>query len=98
MATSPKITTLHPQGKKGVNILQRRYDTIKDFLLKTIEAHGVISYEELNALAVKDLTDSFDGSVRWYVVTVKLDLEARGIIERIPKTSPHELRMCKKGE
>ncbi|MGB1242184.1 MAG: DUF6958 family protein [Chitinophagales bacterium] len=95
MATSPKITTLHPQGKKGVNILQRRYDTIKNFLLKTIEAHGTISYEELNALAIRDLTNDFDGSVRWYVVTVKLDLEARKIIERIPKISPHELRMCK---
>jgi len=29
------------------------------------------------------------------VVTVKLDLEARGIIERIPKTSPHQLRIRK---
>ena len=93
MSQPTKIMTLHPQGKKGTNILKRRYDTIKDYILKTIEAHGVITYEELNALAVRDLTDSFDGKVGWYVVTVKLDLEARKIIERIPKTSPHELRM-----
>ncbi len=87
-----RILTLHPKGKKGVNILLRRYNFIKDFILKTIEARGAISYEELSDLAVKELSDSFDGKVLWYVVTVKLDLEARNIIERIPKTSPHQLR------
>jgi len=88
-----KIMTLHPQGKKGVNILKRRYDTIKDFIIETIEKHKEITYEELNDQAVKRLMDSFDGKVVWYIVTVKLDLEARGIIERIPKTSPHKLRL-----
>ncbi len=39
----------------------------------------------------KKLTATFDAKVRWYVVTVKLDLEARGIIERVPKSSPHIL-------
>lgn len=93
MLDDNKIMTLHPQGKKGVNILRRRYDTIKDFIIKTIEKHREISYEELNDLAVEKLTESFDGKVIWYIVTVKLDLEAREIIERIPKTSPHKLRM-----
>ena len=27
-----KILTLHPQGKKGVNILKRRYDVIKAYI------------------------------------------------------------------
>lgn len=93
MSETTKIMTLHPQGKKGVNILQRRYDVIKEFILKTVKMHGTIAYEELNNLAVKELRDTFDGSVPWYIVTVKLDLEARKIIERISKTSPHEVRM-----
>ncbi len=88
-----RILTLHPQGKKGVNILRRRYEVIKDFILNTIEEHGEISYEALNDLAVEQLTPSFDGKVVWYIVSVKLDLEAREIIERIPKTSPHRLRL-----
>lgn len=32
------------------------------------------------------------GSVRWYCKSVQLDLEARGIIERLPKKSPIRLR------
>ncbi len=94
MSQTTKIMALHPQGKKGVNILQRRYDVIKEFILKTVKEHSTITYEELNNLAVKELRDTFDGSVRWYVVTVKLDLEARKIIERVPKTSPHEVRVA----
>lgn len=89
-----KIMTLHPQGKKGVNISKEKYDTIKNFIIDTIKKHGNISYEEVSDMAIKELSPTFDGKVVWYVVTVKLDLEARGIIERIPKTSPHRLRMC----
>ena len=61
MATEEKIMTLHPQGKTGVNILKRRYDFIKDFILKTVEEHGNITYEKLNDLAVEKLTKNFDG-------------------------------------
>ena len=95
MNNDEKILTLHPQGKNGVNILKRRYDFIKEFIINTVKDYEEITYAELNSLAVEKLTDSFDGKVGWYIVTVKLDLEARGIIERIPKTSPHKLRIKK---
>ncbi len=93
MINPDKILTLHPQGKKGVNISREKYDTIRNFILKTIKKHGKITYQALNDLAEEKLSDNFAGSVAWYLVSVKLDLEARKIIERIPKTSPHELRM-----
>ena len=88
-----KILTLHPQGKKGVNILKRRYDQIYNFILGKLKKRGEITFQELTDLAIKELSDGFDGKVTWYMVTVKLDLEAREIIERIPKTSPHKLKI-----
>lgn len=88
-----QIMTLHPQGKKGVNILKRRYDLIKEYILETIQKEEVITFKKLGEMATKDLSSTFDGKVLWYIVTVKLDLEARKIIERIPKTSPHQLRI-----
>lgn len=87
--------TLHPKGKQGVNISKRKYDQIKDFILQKVKEHQEIAFEELTDLAVDELTSKFDGKVIWYMVTVKLDLEARGLIERIPKTSPHQLRIKK---
>jgi len=95
MDLSDKIQTMHPQGKKGVNISRQKYDTIRTFILKAIKKNKRISYQDLNDLAEQQLADSFDGSIPWYVVTVKLDLEARKVIERIPKTSPHELQLVK---
>ena len=93
--TEAKILTLHPDGKTGVNILKRRYDVISKFILKTIKQKKEITFQELTDLAVNQLSESFDGKIIWYMVTVKLDLEARKIIERIPKTSPHKLRLIK---
>ncbi len=93
MNNEERILTLHPQGKKGVNILKSKYDLIAEYLLAKIKAEGPITFESLGDQAVEDLSDRFEGKVLWYVVTVKLDLEARKIIERVPKTSPHQLRM-----
>ena len=88
-----KIMTMHPQGKKGVNISKEKYDQIKTTLLQILTDEGPITYKLLNDLIIEKLRGKFDGKIPWYVVTVKLDLEARGIIERIPKTSPHQIRL-----
>ena len=90
-----KILTLHPAGKTGVNILKRRYDVITEFIILTLQKKKEISFQDLTDLAVDKLQSNFDGKIVWYMVTIKLDLEARNIIERIPKTSPHKLRLCK---
>jgi len=88
-----KILTLHPQGKKGVNISLKKYNVVKDSILHFIKKEENISFGDLSDLVIEKLQPTFDGKVIWYLVSVKLDLEARNIIERIPKTSPHRLRM-----
>lgn len=88
-----RILTMHPSGKQGVNILYRRYAFIRDYILKTVGKAGEITFSDLCDRAVDEISDTFDGKVLWYITTVKLDLEARGEIERIPRTSPHRLRI-----
>lgn len=88
-----KILTLHPDGKAGVNILKRRYDVVRETLLNILEKEGQITFESLADKTIAAIEKDFDGKPLWYVVTVKLDLEARGIIKRIPKTSPHQLAL-----
>lgn len=95
MSKEEKFQTLHPQGKNGVNISKKKYDLIRAFIIKKIKKHQQISFGNLCDLAKEEVQPNFDGKVIWYVVSVKLDLEARDIIERIPKTSPHELRIKK---
>ena len=88
-----KILTKHPKGKKGVKISKAKYEFIKSYILDTLKSKKSISYQDLNDQAIKELSPTFDGKVVWYIVTVKLDLEASNIIERIPGKSPHEIRL-----
>ena len=41
----------------------------------------------------QNLAGQFEGSIPWYVTTVKLDLEARQAIERVPAKKPQHLRL-----
>lgn len=88
-----KILTLHPQGKSGVNISLEKYEQIKVFILETLAAKPDLLLDDLFDLAEQELSQTFDGKIGWYVMSVKLDLEARGIIERVPKASPQRLRL-----
>jgi len=88
-----RIKTLHPQGKEGVNIERRKYDQVKNAILKNLRKRKEMTYTELAAKVNDDLTDKFEGKIPWYVVTVKLDLEARHQIERVGRKSPQVLRI-----
>lgn len=92
-----KIMTLHPEeGKVGVNLNKGKYDQIKEAILQTAGVHGEITFQDLTTSIEELLVGKFDGSIPWYVTTIKLDLEARGIIERIPGASPQRLRLSEK--
>lgn len=76
-----KILTKHPQGKTGRNISKKSYDTLRVAILAALgkkELTHTELFEQLN----KNLKGKFDGNISWYGETVKLDLEARKIIER----------------
>ena len=89
-----KINAQHPDpNKQGVRISKSKYDLIKDNILKVFRSNSELTYSELAAAVRKNLNGKFDGSITWYVTVVKLDLEARGSIERIPKTRPQKLKL-----
>ena len=90
-----KIMTRHPQpGKSGVNISKQKYDVVRQAILASIRARGEISFKDLTEDVGLRLAGNFDGSITWYVTTVKLDLEARGIVERVLRQSPQQLRLA----
>jgi hypothetical protein len=87
-----RILTLHPQaGKSGVNISREKYNAMRHAILKALEKN-TLTFRELEQAVSAQLAGSFDGSISWYVTTVKLDLEARGEIERVPGSSPQQIR------
>ena len=78
-----KILTLHPQGKRGVNISKSKYETVKKTIVEIL-GKGELTHAQLTAAVEKKLRGKFDGSIPWYMEGTKLDLEARGVIQRVP--------------
>lgn len=89
-----RILTMHPDSEKtGVNIDLGKYEVIKAAILNVLEATPELQFSELLGAVRNVVGDEFSGSMSWYVTTVKLDLEARGLIERVPGKKPQHLRV-----
>ena len=89
------VATKNPgKGKKAPRIDAARYDAMKAALLAVVPRAGDgVRFADLADLVEKRLPSAtFKGaSILWYVTTVKLDLEARGLIRRVPGSSPQRL-------
>ena len=88
-----RIMTLHPAGKQGVNIDKGKYDMVREAIEATLRAQPGITFSNMTEEVGRRIGDVFDGSISWYVVSVKLDLEARGVLERVDGRSPQRLRL-----
>jgi len=86
-----KILTKHPLGKSGKNITKQNYETLKEAILSALRKDE-LTHTELFAELNKILKGKFSGNISWYGETVKLDLEARKIIERT-SSKPQKYRL-----
>jgi len=83
------------QGKRGVRIEREKYDEMRRALMRVIpKRREGVAFGDLPDLVAPHLSsDVFSGSsVQWYVVTVKQDLEARGLIEQVEGAKPQHVR------
>jgi len=90
-----RIRTLHPEKKQGVSISREKYEIIRKAILSTLRARKEITFMNLSRAVEKEVNGNFEGSVTWYVTTVKLDMEARGEIKRVPKSRPQLVKLVK---
>ncbi len=92
-----RVQLQHPDPSKDApRIDQAKYDAVRTALLQAIpaDAEGVPFTglaEEVAKLLPADSLAAL-GSVGWYTTAVKLDLEARGLIERVPGVQPQRVR------
>ena len=89
-----KILTKHPLGKSGKNIDRQKYETLKKAILSALKTKELTHTELSNQLS-KNLKSKFSGNISWYGETVKLDLEARKVIERT-SAQPQTYRLKKR--
>ena len=86
-----KILTKHPLSKSGKNIDRQKYETLKKAILSALRNKELTHIELFDRLNQR-LTGKFSGSISWYAETVKLDLEARKIVQRT-SSRPQKYRL-----
>lgn len=91
-----RFQTQHPDSEKqGENIVKWKYDAVRRVILDAVPCDDEgIAFSQLSTvvregLEPKNLAEL--GSVNWYTTVVKLDLEARGEIRRLPGRGPQRL-------
>jgi hypothetical protein len=88
------IRMLHPEKKQGVNISKKKYEVIHAAILCVLQQKKEMTFMNLSRAVEKEINGNFDGSVMWYVTTVKLDMEARGEVKRVPNSRPQLVRLA----
>lgn len=87
-----KIQTLHPdKTKTNKKIELAKYNLIRENILSILKKRA-LTHTDLMEHLYSNVKDTFVGGVQWYGETVKLDLEARKIIERT-STKPEKYRL-----
>lgn len=82
-------------GKSPTRIDKEKYDKVAGAILAVTPATGEgLLFKELpdlvaDYLGPEQMTQI--GSRAWYTTTIKLDLETRGLVYRVPKSSPQRL-------
>lgn len=93
--TEEKVLCQTPTpGKKPTRISKWKYDLVRSAILASIPETG-IEFKRLPQLVERKLTSGEMeslGSVSWYTTTVKLDMEVKSEIERVPGSNPQLLR------
>lgn len=90
-----RFPAFHPNpDKQGVRIEKAKYDLMREAILEVLKARGPMTFMKLNMAVEEKLKGRFDGSIPWYYVTVKLDMEARGEIRRLPKVKPQTIALA----
>jgi len=98
MSNQDKVLCQTPTpGKQPTRIDRWKYDLVRAAIQDVVPRNETgIEFDDLPALVKQRLaTSDLDklGSVSWYTTTVKLDMEVKGELERVPGSKPQRLRL-----
>lgn len=79
-----KTTTTHPRTGSQFNIDEEIYTPFKAAILQSLKGSRGKTFTELTDDVVKIIRKKMPGfkkSIPWYTISIRLDLETRGIVE-----------------
>lgn len=100
MSEGEKVVVETPTpGKQPTRIDKWKYDLVRAAILAVVPADdNGVEFSQLPQLIEAHISSNDLerlGSVSWYTTTVKLDMEVKGELARIPGSKPQRLRLAK---
>ena len=83
-AIKNKTVTTHPETKREMKFDSAIYEPVKAAILQSLKGSKGKTFTELTDDVVKIVRKKmpkFKGSIPWYTISTRLDLETRGIVE-----------------
>jgi hypothetical protein len=82
--TSKKTVTTHPATRREMKIDAAIYEPFKAAIIQSLKGSKGKTYSELAddvAKIIRKKLPGFKGSIPWYTISVRLDLETRALVE-----------------
>lgn len=79
-----KSTVVHPRTGREMKIDPVIYEPVKAAIIQSLKGHKGKPFTELTADVVgivRKKMPAFKGSIPWYTISIRLDLETKGIVE-----------------
>lgn len=83
-APAKKTTAVHPRTGTSMQIDRAVYNPFKAAILKSLGGKQGKTFTELTEAVtaiIRKKLPAFDRSIPWYTITIRLDLESRGLVE-----------------
>lgn len=84
------------EGSGGFKVTAEKYEPVRKALLRSVpKTQKGATFSEVAKKVGAQLDPALfvkPGSVNWYTKVVQLDLEAHGLVERVPGSVPMRLR------
>ncbi len=93
-----KTTTTHPRTGSQFNIDAEIYAPFKAAILQSLKGSKGKNFSELTGDVVKIIRKKlpgFKGSIPWYTISIRLDLETKGIVETFTEKGEKLNRLAK---
>jgi hypothetical protein len=84
MAKNSKSILTHPESKREIKIDAAIYEPFKVAILQSLRGSKGKSFSELTDDVVKIFRKKMPGfkrSIPWYTISIRLDLETKGMVE-----------------
>lgn len=79
-----KVTVSHPVTKTQRKFDQAIYDPFKSAIIKSLHGTKGKTFTALKndvTTIIRRTLPAFKGSIPWYTISIRLDLEAKGLVE-----------------